>query len=113
MSRGGAYSVAAIAVYVGDRWLFVREIKANIDGTTVTIPFSEIKRDNNSEIWEYGVSYMTPELRKIYTDIAMSDKTVLRFVGDQRSADMRVSNKGKIAITEMLWLYDNHDDLPK
>lgn len=88
-----------------DGWLFVENAQLNVDGSTSRLPVSRWFRDNDTEIWEYG-SVRGSQAIEIARKIANSDRTVVRFNGQQFYDDFVVSNTDKKVMREMLALWD-------
>ncbi|SEN62103.1 hypothetical protein SAMN04488077_12214 [Roseovarius tolerans] len=89
--------------YTADSWLFVTSAKLNIDGEFVKLPYSAWSRDNDSEIWEWTGYPATPSLIEIAQKVANSNRTVIRFEGQQFYDDNYVLPRSdKNVIRDML-----------
>jgi hypothetical protein len=92
--------------YTSDDWLFIRSAVANIDGEFVTIPTSEWRRDNDSEIWEWMDVMAHGQYLDIAKRISNSKKTVIRFQGQDYYDDYTVKPEDKEAIRDTLLAFD-------
>lgn len=95
-------------VYKGDRWIFFEKIIINIDGekVTKTFSYSEVKRDNNTEVWEYVDIPVTSYDISTLKSIAESTKTTIRFEGDERHYDRQITQNEKNGIKDILAAYE-------
>lgn len=87
-------------------WLFVSSARANIDGEIVAIPSEEWKRDNDSETWEWIDVAASETYVNIARKIANSQKTVIRFTGQQYVDDYVVNADDKEALRDALLAFD-------
>jgi hypothetical protein len=92
--------------YTSDNWLFIETAEANIDGEFLSIPASEWQRDNDSEIWEWIDVLASGQYLELAKKIAVSEKTVIRFNGQQYHDNYIVKNEDKEAIRDALLAYD-------
>lgn len=92
--------------YTSDDWLFINSAVANIDGDFVTIPTSDWKRDNDSEIWEWMDVLAHGQYLDIATRIANSKKTVIRFNGQDYYDDYTVKPQDKEGLRDALLAFD-------
>ncbi len=94
-----------------DDWVFADEIKANIDGQMWTIATDSyfgdtIERDNaNGSIGEYVYREATREDLQYLISARESQKTLIRFQGDQARSDFAVSSRMKDGIEQVLLAY--------
>lgn len=90
--------------YTADSWLFVDSAVFNVDGkiTPYNVPTSSWLRDNDSEIWEWSDTPVTPQLRALLEEVANSNKTIVRFNGQQYYDDFTVTDQDKAAIRDVL-----------
>ncbi|MFZ3584255.1 hypothetical protein ACOI1H_19135 [Loktanella sp. DJP18] len=99
--KDGKVTMRLVLNYTSDSWLFIDSAAANIDGEIVPLPLRDWTRDNDTEIWERADVQMTDQLRDIAMRIANSNKTIIRFDGDQFYDDMTVRANDKAAIRDM------------
>ncbi len=92
--------------YTSKRWLFIDSAVANIDGQFTTIPVSDWQRDNDSEIWEWIDVVASGQYLEITKRISESNKTVIRFNGQQYFDDYTVRIEDKEAIRDALLAYE-------
>ena len=94
--------------YTEDDWVFFESIIFACDDQRFykTFSYYDIVRDNDSgEVWEYIDMEVTAYEIKILEAIANSEKTIIRFQGDDYSHDFTVTAKDKEAIRFTLDLY--------
>lgn len=96
--------------YTGDDWVFFKKITFSIDGqNTVKLYsyFNDIVRDNaGGKVWEYVNTGDGDKYYDLFWKIADSNKTIVRFEGDNYYYDLTVSQKDKDAIRTVLTAYD-------
>ena len=64
-------------------------------------------RDNDTEVWEYvNTADVTEDDIEMFWAIANSEKTIVRFEGDEYYSDFTVSQADKDAIREVLTAYE-------
>lgn len=94
-----------------DDWVFADTIQANIDGSLWTIATDslfgdDIERDNGrGYIWEYTYRYASESDVGYFLKARESDKTVIRFQGDQNRSDFTVTKAMKLGIEKVLLAY--------
>lgn len=97
------------AQYYADDWLFIENIKFNIDGEIVEFPvgYGTFKRDNDGgKIWEWAdLSVQEPSTIAILDRIANSKMTKVRYVGSQYHNDRVLTGNEKTALKRTLELY--------
>ena len=103
VEKGGAVYLRVELHYTADSWLFVDSASLNIDGkiTPFNVPDSSWKRDNDSEIWEWSDTQVTPQMRALLKEVANSKKTIVRFDGRQYYDDFTVKDQDKAAIRDI------------
>ena len=97
-----------ICNYTDDDWVFFEKITFAADDERFYKFFSyyDVVRDNDSgDVWEYVDMEVGATEIEILQAIANSEKTVIRFEGDDYYRDFTVSDKDKTAIQFMLDLY--------
>lgn len=87
-------------------WLFVSGARANIDGEIIPIPGEDWKRDNDSETWEWIDVPASDAYIKIARKIADSEKTVIRFNGQQYVDDYVVAADDKEMLRDALLAFE-------
>ena len=91
-----------------DNWVFWEQITFSIDGsnTTYYYKYSDITRDNDTEVWEYNDIPVNDKELKLLNEIAESEETIVRFQGDDHYKDFTVSASDKAAIKQLLLAYE-------
>lgn len=95
--------------YTADDWLFFEKITFAVDEERYYKYFSyyDVVRDNEyGDIWETGDIEVGESELEILRAIADSEKTIVRFEGDEYYDDIVISASDKQAIKEMLQIYD-------
>lgn len=89
-------------------WVFWEQITFSIDGsnTTYYYKYSDITRDNDTEVWEYNDIPVNDKELKLLNAIAESEETIVRFQGDDYHHDFTVSASDKAAIKQLLLAYE-------
>ena len=93
--------------YYGSDWLFIKSFFFNIDGETyeITPGYSEMNRDNDSEVWEWYNESATAENIAMIQKIIKSKKTVMRLQGSQYNKDVTITQTQKTALQNVLTVY--------
>ena len=92
-----------------DDWLFFEKITFAVDEERYYKYFSyyDVVRDNEyGDIWETGDIEVGESELEILRAIADSEKTIVRFEGDEYYDDIVISASDKQAIKEMLQIYE-------
>ncbi len=94
--------------YTGKEWVFFDTVTIVIDDEKYEKSFSsfEVKRDHDTEVWEYVHTYPSREDIDMLKKIASSKETVIRFKGDTKHFDFTVSQNDKNGITDVLTAYE-------
>lgn len=79
--------------YHGEDWLFVQSIVIKTDKNTYTLTADDVKRDNNTEVWEWIDIVVGEGEDIILHDIIHSQQTKVRFVGYQYHHDWTLPAK--------------------
>lgn len=87
-------------------WLFVESAQINVDGNVRSLPTSQWYRDNDTEIWEWTGYSNNIAMLELAREIAESDRSVVRFNGQQFYDDHVVSDKEKSVIRDMLLAWE-------
>ena len=104
---GGQRSLEFFLNYTSrNGWLFVESAQINVDGDIVRLPPSQWSRDNDSEIWEWTGFSNQPAMVELARRIAESDRSVVRFNGQQFYDDHVISKTEKTVIRDMLLAWD-------
>ena len=74
--------------------------------TTSYYKYSDITRDNDTEVWEYNDIPVNDKELKLLNEIAESEETIVRFQGDDHYKDFTVSASDKAAIKQLLLAYE-------
>lgn len=100
-------------VYFGDEWIFFDEVIINVDGEnyTKTFEYFDVEHDNNiSGVWEYVDIPLEDEDIPLLKAIANSQKTLIRFQGDQNRYDREITQNEKYGIMDVLNAYELSQD---
>ncbi|MBR6506093.1 MAG: hypothetical protein IKT37_00635 [Clostridia bacterium] len=95
--------------YTGSNWLFFEKITYHIDGENSYefFDYFDVTRDNDSgDVWEYVDRLAEESEIELLWAIANSEKTIIRFEGDNKYRDFTVSEKDKEAIRQTLTAYE-------
>ncbi len=91
--------------YTADDWVFFKKIIFSVDGknTTKSFNYFDVTRDNEyGDVWEYvDIDVGNYEIA-LLESIANSNRTIIRFQGDNYYHDFTVSEADKAAIRQML-----------
>ena len=91
-------------------WLFVESAQINVDGEIVRLPASQWSRDNDTEIWEWTGYTNRPEMIELARRISESERSVVRFNGQQFYDDHVISSTEKSVIRDMLLAWEAMQD---
>lgn len=93
--------------YTADSWIFWETLTIMVDGKKYykNIGYSNVVRDNDTEIWEYYDEVADDDDVAMLRAIADSSETIIRFEGDNYYDDLTVTNKDKETINDVLALY--------
>lgn len=97
-----------ICNYTDDDWVFFKKITFAVDDARYyrTFSYYDVTRDNGGgDVWEYVDMQVGASELEILQAIANSEKTVIRFEGDDYYRDFTVKEKDKEAIQFTLDLY--------
>jgi len=107
--QGDSVWLRLVCDYTADDWIFFEKITFAVDEERYYKLFNyrDVTRDNAwGDIWEYVDIEVGEEEIKLLTEIANSEKTIVRFEGDDYYDDFTVSKKDKEAIKQMLLVYE-------
>ena len=95
-----------VGQYTADNWLFIQSIKFNIDGNVLDYNPNNIKRDNNTKIWEWFDDNVESSNTSLIEAIAYAKNPIkVRFIGRQYY-DERIISKNEIkSILETIQYY--------
>lgn len=109
-TRGSFSWLCALYDYTGEDWVFFEKIVFAVDDQryTKTFDYYDVVRDNDSgDVWEYvDTTSVSSQDIEIFWAIANSEKTIIRFEGDNHREDFVVSENDKQAIRDVLTLYE-------
>jgi hypothetical protein len=94
-----------------DDWVFADSIQANIDGSIWTVATDSFFGDNierdygSGNIWEYTSRYASASDIDKFLEARESQRTVIRFQGDQDRSDFTVTSTMKRGIEKVLLAY--------
>ena len=92
-----------------DNWVFWTNLTFAVDDQRYYKYFNyfDVVRDNDTEVWEYvNTADVTEDDIEMFWAIANSEKTIVRFEGDEYYSDFTVSQADKDAIREVLTAYE-------
>ena len=92
-----------------DNWVFWTKITFAVDDERYYKYYNyfDVIRDNDTEVWEYvNTADVTEDDIEMFWAIANSEKTIVRFEGDEYYSDFTVSQGDKDAIREVLTAYE-------
>lgn len=107
--QGNSVWLRLVCDYTADDWLFFETIIFNVDGENHYKFFSyyDVVRDNAyGDIWEYVDIEVGESEIELLRAIAESERTIVRFQGDDYYDDFTVKDSDKQAIKEMLLVYE-------
>lgn len=95
-----------VGQYTADNWLFIQSIKFNIDGNVLDYNPNNIKRDNNTKIWEWFDDNVESSNASLIEAIAYAKNPIkVRLIGRQYY-DERIISKNEIkSILETIQYY--------
>ena len=92
-----------------DNWVFWTNLTFAVDDQRYYKYYNyfDVVRDNDTEVWEYvNTADVTEDDIEMFWAIANSEKTIVRFEGDEYYSDFTVSQADKDAIREVLTAYE-------
>jgi hypothetical protein len=93
--------------YAGDDWVFINSYIFKVDSLTINLdPAGEVKRDNDSGVWEYYDTQVYQKEYNLIKSIIASKKTIIRHQGDDHSYDRTVTAAEKKALQNVLDAYE-------
>jgi hypothetical protein len=95
--------------YTADDWLFFEKITFAVDDQRFYrfYKYSDVVRDNAyGDIWEYVDIVVEEAEIELLKAIANSERTIIRFEGDNYYDDVEIKDSDKKAITEVLLIYE-------
>ena len=109
--RNGHYWMRCKVDYAANDWVFFDRIIINIDGVkrdTISFGYGDVSRDTAFGAYLSEVADFAPTASqiKLFEDIANSEKTIIRFQGDDHYYDLTVSAKDKQGIKDVLAAYE-------
>lgn len=109
--RNGHYWMRCKVDYAANDWVFFDRIIINIDGVkrdTISFGYGEVSRDTAFGAYLSEVADFAPtdSQIKLFEDIANSEKTIIRFQGDDHYYDLTVPAKDKQGIKDVLAAYE-------
>lgn len=114
----GAAWLRLKATYVGDDWIFFKNIQINVNGQTIyTVNpnyFDILHEVGNGKVWESldctfpenNSWILSDEQRSVIEQIRDSSEAIIRFQGDHYRYDYTVTNEEKRGIGDILDAYD-------
>ena len=107
--QGNNVWLRMVCDYTADDWVFFKKITFAVDDQRYYKYFNyfDVVRDNAyGDIWEYVDIEVGESEVALLEAIANSEKTIIRFEGDDYYDDFTVTEKDKKAIKEMLMIYE-------
>ena len=89
---GTVSNLRFVGQYAAEDWLFIRNIKFNIDGQTFNYVPNEMKTDHDSSIWEWFDDSVGYNNSNIIDAISKAKSVKIRFNGDQYYKDKIMSS---------------------
>lgn len=91
--------------YAADDWLFISRYRFNIDGFVFDYAPYDIKRDNNSRIWEWSDENISPSDRALLDALTAAKSAKIQFIGSNYSKTRTITKKQLKAIREVYEYY--------
>lgn len=91
--------------YASEDWLFIEKYIFKTDNETIEYEPSEVKRDNNLNIWEWSDESLNKANFSIVKKIISSNVCKLRYEGDKYYNDRVISSQEKKAFQNVLDAY--------
>lgn len=107
--QGDSVWLRLVCDYTSGDWIFFEKITFAVDDQRYYKYFSyyDVVRDNAyGDIWEYVDLEVGADEIELLKAIANSEKTIIRFEGDEYYDDFTVKESDKKAIKEMLLVYE-------
>ena len=106
-NNGSAQNLRIKNVFTADSWLFVESYEIKTDSQTYEIDKGsfDVKRDNDTEIWEWYDDPVDDKTMAMLRDISTSKSVIIRYNGQQYRHDRTIGAAEKKSIAEMLELY--------
>ena len=92
--------------YYGDHWLFIKKHRLVLDGYIYEYTPSEMKRDNNSNVWEWSDEYISLNDRIFIEKLSEQDELKIRHIGSTYYDDIRINSKYIKYLKQTLDLYE-------
>ncbi len=102
---GTVSNLRFVGQYAADDWLFIKNIKFNIDGKTYSFTPSEIKTDHDTEIWEWFDEQVDVYNSDIVEAISKAKSVKVRFNGQQYYKDKTMSQDNIKSIKRTIEYY--------
>jgi cell division protein FtsB len=97
-------------VFVGDDWLFVKSVLFKVDGEDFKLTygfFDDWERDNNSSCTrEWKDVLVDKYIWNLINKIAKSEKTMMRYEGQQKRFDRDISTTEKLVLKNIILGYE-------
>ena len=110
--RGDQVWLCAKYHYTDDDWVFFKKIIFSLDDGNITRSFNyfDLVHDNGGgDVWEYYHEVANGTVISIFRKIAVSNKRIVRFKGDDHSYDFTISAADQAAIKKCLEIYDMYN----
>ena len=91
--------------YYADDWLFIRQYKFSIDGKAYSYTPSEMKTDNDSDIWEWSDEVVDSEISEIIKALINCKSAKIRLEGRQYYDTKNITPSQIKSIKETVELY--------
>lgn len=92
--------------YYGDHWLFIRKYRFALNGDIYEYTPSEMKRDNNSNVWEWSDEYISLNDRELIEKLSKQDELKIRYIGSTYNDDIKINSKYIKYIKQTFELYE-------
>lgn len=95
------------ARYHGSDWVFFNRLVFSVDGKKSVIPVSDVSRDPSGKGVTESADITAAPHAQLLWDISRSQKTILRFSGNQDFSDWLIPAEDKKSIENIVLLYRN------
>lgn len=105
MEQDGKDHLFVRYAYYGSEWLFLQEAIVKLDDESVIVKFDDVKRENNSKVWEWCTREATATDHELLLRICLAKDVTIRFVGKQYKHDYELTGTDQLAIQNVCEAY--------